>query len=160
MEYDRYQKNHGLFITGMVSLVICLALFSLLMYVAPNLLFGWRYSIPSFITFSIGWMVDTYSVTELAAARIIFLIGFILAWVFAFIAYISSNRIDNEIYHDELPEAFQPMRPKTEDHEGMRVFVKILIFIALVFIIASILEWIIYTPPAISFMKSSNIKTE
>ena len=160
MEYDRYQKNHGLFITGMVSLVICLVLFSLLMYVTPNLLFGWRYSIPSFITFSMGWLVDTYDVTELSAARIIFLIGFILAWLFAFIAYISSNRIDNEIYHDELPEAFQTISPKVEEHEGMRLFVKILIFIALVFIMASILEWVVYTPPAISFMKKSTIKTE
>lgn len=147
MEQDRYQQNHKLFIIGLASLVISLSLFALSFYIMPNLLFGWGYDTPEFITNFVEWFQYTYNYSESAASKLVFLIVFVLASIFASIAYYCSNRIDNQIYSLELQESKQLQKVQTTDREGLRLVLKILFITLLIFLAAALFEWFIYTPP-------------
>ena len=94
MEQDRFQKNHTVFIIGMISLVISLILLALCLYLLPNLLFGWQYDVPTFVPYINEWLISTYNFTDSSASKILFFILVGLSLVFIAIAYFSSNRIE------------------------------------------------------------------
>lgn len=147
MEQDRYQKNHLLFILGMFSLIMSLSLFCFCVFILPNLLFGATYDIPTFIGYWTDWLQEQYGIGDVAAARLVLLFFIVLTILFVFIAYLSSNRIDNQIYSDELKSA-RDSRPLKTNRGSVFLFFKILITVALVFVAAVFLEWLIYMPPS------------
>lgn len=148
MEQDRYQANTKLFIIGMVSLVLSLTLFALSFYVMPNLLFGWFYNTPAFINELVAWLQYQHNFSGPAAAKIVFFSLLILGCFFAIIADITSNRIDNKIFKEELKLNEElDRKSRTRDNDTMQLIIKILLIAFLVFIAAGLLQWLIYTPP-------------
>lgn len=143
MEPDRYQKNHTLFLVGMISLMVGLILLLLSLYLLPNLLFGWQYSTPIFVTYVNEWLRATYEIPSQAAAKIIFLVLLGLSLIFIVVAYFSSNRLENEIYQDELGETEQPIVKKEEPSEGKSLTLKILLIIFAIFVLGTLFEWLI-----------------
>lgn len=148
MEQDRYQKNHKVFIIGLFSLVVSLSLFALSFYTMPSLVFGWNYDTPASIVNIIEWLQYSYNYTAAGAAKVVFLVIFLLALFFAGVAYFCSNRIDNQIYSAELESKKQPNNAQSGAKEdGFRLVLKILFFTLLIFVAAALFEWFIYTPP-------------
>lgn len=144
MEQDRYNTDHFLFIIGMISLIMSLALFGLTFYVLPNLLFGLIYDIPSFISEWREWIRASYEVTDYAASQIIALFLFALSLMFALIAYFSSNQIDNKIFRSELELQEEVTHEKKKNRETMILVIKILFTIMMVYVFAQVFQWIIY----------------
>jgi len=144
MEQDRYNTNHPLFIIGMISLILCLAMFGLTFYVLPNLLFGLIYDVPSFITDWKEWLWTTYEMNDYRASHIIALFLFSCSLIFALIAYFSSNKIDNKIFRSELESQEEATGEKRNHRETMILVVKILFIIILVYVFAQVFQWIIY----------------
>ncbi len=145
MEQDRFQKNHVLYIIGLISLVASLSLFAFTLYILPHLIFGWGYDAPVFISSWKEILRFGYHFSSSAASQLIALLFFILTVIFAIIAYFSSNRIDNEIYSAELE--FQNKSPKRRKghRESVMLVLKLLFIIFLVFIFAELFQWLIYT---------------
>lgn len=153
MEQDRYQKNHTVFVVGLMSLVFSLVLLALSFYIMPSLVFGWRYNTPPFIVNIVEWLQYTYNYTPAGASRTVFLFVFLLALFFACVAYFCSNNIDNQIYKAELESKKEPTKIKksgTKD-DGVRLALKIVFFAMLIFGAAALFEWFIYTPPPAQF---------
>lgn len=144
MEEDRYQKNHLLFIIGLLSLMISLVFIAFTLYLLPHLLFGWIYDAPEFVPFLIERFQSQYNMTEGGASKLILLIFFLLSLIFVAIAYFSSNRIEREIFKSELTNTNKPVRFKKNTREGLTLGLKILFIIIIVFVVASLLQWIIY----------------
>lgn len=163
MEQDRYQKNHKLFILGMLSLVISLGLFAFAVYILPNLLFGWVYDVPSFVTYLKGWLQSTHNFTDPSAGRFIFLCVFLAALIFAFIAYVSSNWIDNQIYSDELNQLHEMQsisktaEAQNSGGEGTHLFFKILGYVMLIIIVALLVDWYLKTQTQKPFMNTQDL---
>jgi len=154
MEHDRYQKSHGLFIVGLLSLIFSLSLLALSFYIMPSLIFGWHYNTPAFIVNLVEWLQYTYNYTAAGAAKAVFWVVFVSALFFAVLAYICSNQIDNEIYKVELESKKQTKTEKNttqDDKEGLSLTLKILFFALLIFGAAALFEWFIYTPPPAQF---------
>lgn len=144
MEQDRYNTDHFLFIIGMISLIMSLAMFGLTFYVLPNLLFGLIYDIPSFISEWREWIRTSYQVTDYAASQIIALFLFTLSLMFALIAYLSSNQIDNKIFRSELELQEEVTHEKKKNRETMILVIKILFTIMMVYVFAQAFQWFIY----------------
>lgn len=148
MEQDRYQKNHTVFVVGLMSLVLSLGLLALSFYIMPSLVFGWRYNTPAFIVNIIEWLQYTYNYTTVGASRAVFLFVFLSALFFACVAYFCSNNIDNQIYKTELESKKEPTKIQSADKDdGVRLALKIVFFALLIFGAAALFEWFIYTPP-------------
>jgi hypothetical protein len=113
----------------------------------PHLLFGWRYDIPGFVMDWREWIQFHYKFTEVAAARLLLFLLFILSILFFVIAYFSSNNLDRELDKSELEEFEKPARIKESTREELSLGLKILIIIIFVFIVGALFEWFIYTPP-------------
>ena len=149
MEADRYQKNHTLFIVGMISLLIGLCFMVFGLYLFPNLIFGWRYEVPGFIPVVKEWLQSSYHYSEAGAAQFIFFFLFLIGLLLIIVAYFSSNRIDDEIYHVELETAEEmekEEKPKEVNHEGMKFGMEMLLIVLAVFLLGGLFEWLIYTP--------------
>ncbi|KTD21722.1 hypothetical protein [Legionella londiniensis] len=147
MEKNRYQQNHTLYIVCMINLVISIALFSFTLYLLPFLLFGWIYDVPEFVLTWREWMELRYEMTNLAASGFIFTVFFIFGLITAFIAYITSNKIENEIFGIKTENRDREIRIKREARETASVLSKIVMIIILVFIAVVLLEWFLYVPP-------------
>ena len=151
MEADRYQKNHTLFIVGMISLLIGLCFMVFGLYLFPNLIFGWRYEVPGFIPVVKEWLQSSYHYSEAGAAQFIFFFLFLIGLLLIIVAYFSSNRIDNDIYSAELKAEAPPRKIKNSGiSDAQRLALKILFISLLVFIFIKVFEWLIYTPPPAS----------
>ena len=135
MEQDRYQKNHKLFIVGLLSLILGLSLVAFSLFILPNLFFGWHYDVPEFIANWVAWLQDAYELSSTAASKLTFFFFFLLGLFFAVIAYFSSNRIDNQIYSSEL-EISKPVESKKGSQGTLRLVLQILFIVWLVFIVA------------------------
>ena len=148
MEQDRYQKNHGLFILGMCSLIAALSLLALSFYIMPNLLFGWTFDIPGFIIQWIEFLRSTYQYSASTAPKIVLLFVFLLAIFFSILAYFCSNHIDNQIYKAEFEANLKPVKVKPSAlSDAQRLILNILLIALLIFVFAKCFEWLIYTPP-------------
>ena len=157
MEQDRYQTSHTLFIIGMASMIISLVLFALTALVTPSLLFGWRYDTPDFIMVWREWLEFGYGYTDATASKLIVLFLFIMAACFAFVAYFSSNRIDNKIYSDILRAEKKSAKVRWISEEAMQLTMKISFMILLIAMGTVLLSWIISTP---SVTNNTGIQSE
>ncbi len=145
MEQDRYQKNHVLYIIGLLSLVASLSLLAFTLYILPYLVFGWRYDAPGFIHLWKELLRVRYHFSPSVASQIIGVPFFLLTLLFAFIANFASNRMDNEIYSTELTIENKEQNTKKSPNESIALVLKILLIIVLVFVGAELFHWLIYT---------------
>lgn len=147
MEADRYQKNHKLFIVGIFSLLIGLSCLGFSLYMLPHLLFSWRYGSPEFIMFWKEWLQSDYGYTETIASKLIFVFLFGAAFIFLFIAYYSSSRLDRQILSKELEDTSGHVQPRNNNsREGLNLGLKILFIIILIFLVSALFQWAIYIP--------------
>ena len=138
MEPDRYNQNHTVYIVGILCLVASLAMIAFSLYLLPYLLFGWHYSVPEFVIAWLDQIQTSYNLSVNASEWLIFAVFFIPGLVFALIADVVSNRIDNQIYGIQAPET---TRPKPVNTESRSLLFRIVFIVIVVFIAAQILQW-------------------
>ena len=144
MEDDPSQRHHKLFIVGLVSLVMTLAFLGITLYMLPNLLFGLRYDTPEFFLFLNEWLQSQYGYTNTGASKIILLSLFIPTTFFMVVAYIFSNRIERQMINSDVSSVDNPVKFRKHGREGLYLALKILAIMIVVFIVASVLQWLIY----------------
>ncbi len=149
MEYDRYQHNKTLFIISIISLVAGLSLLIFSLFILPNLIWHLNYNVPSFIYIWSENLKQHYNFTDIGAHTIIFLIFFLPAILATFIAYLTSNSIENELYGLAKPEEDSPRKNvmKNSSKETLLVILQILILIVLIISGIYTLHWLISVPP-------------
>jgi hypothetical protein len=151
MEQDRYQQNHALYILGMGCLMLSIALILFTLYIAPALLFDWKYDIPFFIHNLKEWVRYNFDVSN-STVKFIVLMNFVIPCIiFSLFAYYASKRIDNDIYGIE--------KPANEEHEESSLYnrtrsditlgLKILTLMVIVVIIALFAEFLVHMDPMI-----------
>ena len=144
MDDDYFQKNNKLFIIGLISLVMALAFLGITLYMLPNLLFGWRYNTPAFFMIWREWLQTQYGYTQAGASKIVLLLFFIPTTVFIVISYFSSRRIDSQTLYSDLSSEIKFSQVRKQSREGVYLALKILFIMIFVFIVASLLQWLIY----------------
>lgn len=143
MEQDRYQKNHILYIVGLIALVIGLGLLAFTLYITPHMLAGWTYDIPGFISTWIEWLRVRAHMNGSAASQLIVLFLFLATISCVLIAYYTSNRLDNQIFSAELQSYDKPERVTTNRHEAIRLVLILLSFVLLIYMLAELFLWLI-----------------
>jgi len=147
MDKDRYQQNPFMYVIGLISLLLSMVLLCLSVYVLPYLLFGWVYDIPSYIIEWQGYLERIYGMSETLSGWLIssvFLLPGVLA---AYIAYFTSNQID-DIYHGiESKNKAKGEILKREIKDTTNILSKIIIIVILVVIVTEFIEWLLYIPP-------------
>ena len=154
MDDLRHHKNDKLFIIGLISLILGFALLGFTLYLAPNLLLGWHYTIPDFFMNWANWLELYSNYSDLEAAKALLLILFIVSVIFVLIAYVTSNMMDKELYKQQVVDPEIPKRKKKISHEGLDLGLKLFIIIIFVFILAAAFEWMIYSPPSVNAMNT------
>ncbi|MDA9272196.1 hypothetical protein N9Q05_02315 [bacterium] len=142
MEPDRFQQNQVHYIVGLVCLVASLSLFAFCAYTLPYLMFSWHYTIPEFVLEWNNTLTVNYQFSTTAASWILFLGFFFPALIFAIIADVLSNHIDNEIH------GIEPTKTVIDPHlkESSNLALRIILIMILVFVAAELFQWIISTP--------------
>lgn len=149
MEKDRYQQNHALYIISMISMVLSISIFCFTAYILPFLLFGWIYNVPGFIIHWQVWMQRHYGMTDLGSSSVLFLFFFGLGLIAAIIAYITSNRLENEVLDIHPENKDDAIRIKRDVKESASILSKIVIIVICIFVALALLEWMLYVPPVI-----------
>ncbi|STX29102.1 transmembrane protein [Legionella beliardensis] len=148
MEHDRYQHNKMLFIISIASLIIGLTLLAFSLYILPNLIWDLNYDVPSFIYLWSESLKQNYNFTNIGARLVVFLIFFIPAILATFIAYLTSNTIENELYGFTPPEReFRTKAVKDSSKETLLVTLQLLIIIGLVIAGVYSIHWLLSVPP-------------
>lgn len=142
MEEDRYRTNNKLYIIGILSLLLSLSLLAFSLYILPHLLFGWRYDTPEFLMTLRTWLETSYNFTEVGAARFALTLFFLFTILFGIIAYITSNRVDDEIYEEELEEGqpTQPITQRKDVSESISFSLKVFFIVMVVILVAILFE--------------------
>lgn len=153
MDYNQYQQNNKLFITGIICLVFSLSLIFFSLYIAPNFIWDLNYDIPDFIVEQISYFQDNYEFTTAGSKFIVWLFYFILGVVTGIISLYISQKIDHIVLHDELNiEDNEEQKPgvdvKEELKESAGLGAKIiLLMVAIIVVIFLLQEFVFYTTP-------------
>ena len=145
MEQDRYKQNHSLYIIGMSCLVLSIVFIMFSAFIAPALLFDWKYDTPFFIHRLTQWYALELDISDKTSQLIVLLQFFIPGVLFSVIAYLSSKKIENEIYEIEEPEEEKDEIPLYARTSGdISLGLKILGLMILVVLIALFAEYLVY----------------
>lgn len=139
MEPDRYEQNKIYYVIGFVCLIISLWLLGVGIYLLPYIAFGWVYNIPDAVFERIDYIQITYDLTWRNASWLVLIVNFFVCFLFALVAYFTSNRIDNEI----LGIKPEPAKVKKETKESYQFILTILMTVGLIFLVAMLFQWII-----------------
>lgn len=147
MEPDRYQQNKLFYIVGLLCMVSSLMLFGAGIYVTPYIIFGWFSDVPHPIVIYYLDVIQGFYGVNLKTAKWILVGGLLLgSFVCAYIAYFTSNRIENEIHELELEEEGGVEVKKTapkESKDTLQFIATILGVIIMVFFASRIFQWLI-----------------
>lgn len=132
MEKDRYAHNTTLFIICMVCLLLCLSLFAFSFYLLPNFIWQWQYDLPEFIAFIRQWLIENHGKNVITANRLIFALFFLPALLTGLAAYLTANKIENEIHKINLANQSNEHGLSDIDEETVRFSLRLLLIIILV----------------------------
>jgi hypothetical protein len=147
------ERNDKFFLLGLVSLAVSLFLFPLAIYILPQAYFGWTYHIPDFISNFNEYLQDAFGMTRRSASWTVFYSIFLMAIVFANIAYFAAMRtrhdIKKSIPHENVDEAVVRLRQANQNRrETIFLVVKLVLIMVLVFSIAEIVQWVVAMSPS------------
>lgn len=129
------EKGNGLFITSMFSMVLCIGLLLLSLYIIPYLFWAWPYGVPGMVVFLREWFVENYQLTDNGSAWAV-LLSFLVPGLFAgLLTWHASSRFEHLELLDEL-EPEEEEKPKRDESSGESagLGMQILFFIVLIFL--------------------------
>jgi len=142
MKTNSHQTKNTLFIVGMVSSVMTMALFILTIFVFPRLFFHWSYDTPEFISFLVAKIEWHLGLNELIASRLLVVIMFVFAVIFGVIASAASNRMNAIQGSLPPPSSNTPIVQRTSS-ETRALIMKISFYIMLVVMGFVLLTWLL-----------------
>jgi hypothetical protein len=147
MEPDRFAQNHVFYVVGLFCLVAGLGLLAFGLYIFPNLILGWRYSIPDFIMDFSGFFQDQYGMSAQRSSWIVSALLLLPALIFILIADVLSNKIDQKIYGISSSAKGRKLQQANRIQVGESgtkgLFFTIVMIIVVVFIAAELIQWVI-----------------
>ncbi|MBA2652374.1 MAG: hypothetical protein H0U73_08930 [Tatlockia sp.] len=146
MEQDRFQQNSKLFVLGLISLLLCLSLLALGLYIVPYLLWGLHYGVPGMVLELHEWFKSNYNLSDAIASWLVFFTFIIPATICGLISQWSSNYIERKMYglDEERPE--HQMEIHKDIQETVSFGLKIFLLIILVILGVSFVEWMVTLP--------------
>lgn len=93
-------QNSGLFIVGIVCLVLSLGFLLFSLYIIPYLLFNIGYNLPGFIMDYIQYFQDKYEYSSANSKLIVWLSFAIPGLITGYVSYYISHSLDKEREHD------------------------------------------------------------
>jgi len=142
MKTNSHSTKNTLFIVGMVSSVMTMALFILTVFVFPRLFFHWSYNTPEFISLLVEQMEWYLGINELIASKLLVVILFIFAVIFGVIASAASNRL-NAIQGSLPTPSSKPSIVQRTSSETRALIMKISFYIMLVVMVFVLLTWLL-----------------
>jgi ATP/ADP translocase len=148
MEPDRFQRYQKLYIFGIICLLLCLTFLFLAVYILPFLIWELNYNIPSFITFFLANLQDSYDYTSSGSKLLLESIFWGMALITGLISYFVSNYIDNQIYEikpviDEEEVKQHSLEVKKEIKESTNLGLKILGLMVIIVVAILLLQYLI-----------------
>lgn len=148
MEYDRFKINSKLYVLGMISLVLCLGLSLLTLYLSPYLIWELHYNVPEFVSTLSSTLQDDYNYSVPASKIIIWLLFFVPAGITGLVAYFISNYIDNKLYMNEIIK--EPKNPLNKENElqekesalffGFKILSLIILILFIIFLLGLFIQ--------------------
>ena len=139
------KREDRLFLMGLVALVCSLFLFPFVAYLFPAVWLGWKYSMPNFVLDTTLWIEVTFNTT--------YTMALLAAVFFGVTAYLIAHHMSQlQAKLDSTEEAPQMARSvstqaKQNSKEGVLFFLKMVVIIALVFIVSDVIQWAISFSP-------------
>jgi len=144
MEPDRFQQNKKYYIVGLACLIMSMTLFGIGAYILPHVAFGMVYTIPDFIFEWTNLIQVAYGLSEKSSGWLVLLIFLVFGFLFSLVTYILSNRIDNEIYATEEPDAVvEEKKPIKGGSETGPLVLKIVLILGFIYIVSKFFQWAI-----------------
>lgn len=155
LEQDRYQYNKGLYITGMLCMLICISLLLFSFYCLPYLLWSLDYSVPAFVTFRQFRLTYLYNISDSMAGFLVFLILFIPSIIAGIIANLISNHIDRALLIEKTTARAASTKTANQTNTSTRMqsatfLSTVLIIMLIVLVILFAIEWLISVPEPIN----------
>lgn len=149
MEKDRYGYNHKLYIAGIISLIIALALLFFSLYMLPFLVLGFKYDVPDFVGELIRYFIEEHHYSPLASKAltwIIFFIPSIIAWYVS--SYISNYidihvlGLDKEVNTEEQRQLNEQSREDLKESFSLalKIIMLMLVIIIAIFLLQAFLS--------------------
>ncbi|MBA2656516.1 MAG: hypothetical protein H0U70_05960 [Tatlockia sp.] len=146
MEQDRFQQNSKLFVIGLISLLLCLSLLALGLYIVPYLLWDWRYGVPGMVIELHEWFKENYNFNNSGASWMVFLTFMVPAIICGLISQWTSKYIEKKMFGLELHSPERKMEIHKDIQETVSFGLKIFLLIILVIVAVSIVEWMVTLP--------------
>ncbi|MDF1678516.1 MAG: hypothetical protein P1U32_07475 [Legionellaceae bacterium] len=152
------KQDDKMFLLGLLSLLCSLFLFPFAAYLFPAVWLGWEYQLPGFVVDTSIWIQTVFDTNYTVAFRWFFRMIFVLAIGFGVAAYLIAHHISQmqaaeEKNKEMMEEEVRPKlstKAKQTSKESFRFFLKMVVIISLVFIVASMIQWAISLPTAAS----------
>ncbi|MDX2346110.1 MAG: hypothetical protein QNK11_04485 [Legionella sp.] len=147
------KREDQLFLVGLVSLIFSLFLFPFVAYLFPAVWLGWEYRIPGFVLDAALWLEVTFHTTYVLAFKWFFRLTFLAAVFFGGIAYLISRHISklqtegHLTAQEEKNVSKLSTKAKQNSKEAVLFFLKMVVILALVFIVADVIQWAISFSP-------------
>lgn len=148
MEHDRFEQNKVLFIIGMIALVVGLSFLLFSFYILPAALWNWNYDVPEFVFIWRENLKESYTMSEVGAGGVVFLIVLLPAIIAGIISYFISNAIDNRIHgivNEEMDEESM-VNLRQDVKETFSFGGKLIILIILAVVALWFFEWLMAVP--------------
>lgn len=145
MEPDRFKNNHILYIVGLISLIFSVSLLFFSLYILPYLIWKLNYQVPDTLEYLITIFEESYDYTPAKSKILAWLVFFIPSLLLGLVSYVTSNRIDNEIYkpdadinEEDTPPAAPELRKEIK--ETASVGFKIIALMVVIVVIILLLQ--------------------
>jgi len=149
MEPDRYEESHTYFIAGILALVGGLVLSSISVFIFPYLILGWHYKVFDFIVWIKHTLHLEYYWPESLVNWSIELFFLLCSMICIFVAYISSNHIENNIYHPEdvfAKERAEARSKRSVVRESVFLIIKFMLLVLIIYAVSLFFYWAISAP--------------
>ena len=146
--HNHLPEHKYLFLLGLMSMMISMCLFGFALYLFPYLFFGWGYSVPDFVEQMYAWYQFRYNLGGILLVLAVYMPFFLCAFLFGYIAKLANKVVENEVTHTE--ELLVKETPLIKlDTQGLRLGIKILLFIASLLVLLFLVQYFIYIDTAI-----------
>lgn len=140
------------FLMSMIMLILCLISFFFSLYLLPFLIWNLNYDIPGFIFVWQEELKQVYNYTAQGAAAIIFLVFFIPSLLLGYLSKLfATELIKDDTLSLEEPKVNQEQQERAaqQRRETLQFGLKLFLMVILVYIVLSLIEWLVAIPPPV-----------
>lgn len=147
MDRRSERENERKFLIGLAALLIAMTFIGFALYISPYLLWDLHYDVPEFVPDWLYWLQQKGALTPGGAAWALFFIFFMPGLIAGLFVYVTFNRIEQQKFLESSQEtSHQQNASDTSWKESSKLLGQLLLLVAIIFLVARILEWLIASP--------------